>query len=369
LQAIWHRLWLVGVIAILFVVGAFVYLSRVTPIYVSSARLTFNTNELIALHTECDLVQSTRVLLQAGAERSAAPDPITRLKEDLTAQINPSTNSIDISLRCTDPQKCASLLNQILDAYLHARTPTAQPDYARLSNAQQALEDFRRKHPDFTPPDPAKIKQLQSDLAAAQSAAIDAKAQLDATQTLASDPTKLAALIEANRSRGIFAALDPQKNQIDSELTAIEPQLKKQKETMGVQNPTLVATQAKFDELKDRQKKLDAKYADVFRATEEQQLLAAQVKQKELEREIAKLQTAAADSSANAAAFARLQAEVKSAEAAILPSRLDLTAGDVRITLPPTVPTKPIWPPREKILFVALALGLGLGFLLAALRP
>ena len=219
-----------------------------------------------------------------------------------------------------------------------------------------------------------RLDQLQKALTSAQVEAASAKGTAAAADSLVKDPTQLRQVIEANRSSGIFDLLLQQRNQLQAELAALEPQLQKQKETLLPQHPALLQTQKKIDQVKQKLDALAPQYADIYRTFVRRQQLTAEKKVAELSALVEAQGKEAKAHLANLNKHAELQAQLKNVDVALaeVEKKLaDAMKGDagagaaMRVVQPPRTPQKPSSPDARRILFLAGAIGMIVGAALA----
>src|SRR5439155_1588369 len=223
-----------------------------------------------------------------------------------------------------------------------------------------------------------RLDQLAGALTAAQLELTNAAAARDAAQAMLADPQKVAQLIEANRSKGIFAGLDQQKTQVEADLAAAQQLAQRQSQSMSPQHPKVLETQRTITNLKAKLAALEPQYGQVYGAYLEQQRLTAQRKVDELKTLIDEQSKLTKDYAAKSAKLAELEAALKSADAALaeVNGKLrDQAVGNgggssppaLRIVQPAQIPRQPSHPDRVRVLSTALLIGLVAGFFLASI--
>ena len=405
-----RRWWLIAAAIFLAAVVGFVYLLITPAVYTATAVLapdrrlgegggSGNVPPDEFLHAQRELLLSTKVLAGAiasldPAARTGPAASVQALHDALDVRTSVGEQMIIARLDSPDPQAAARVLGAVADAYLRAqgdqRTSTVagwselrtQRDAraAARASVEKALNDFKAQaNVSATDADKAgatRLDQLRGALTAAQLDVTNATAAFDAARDLLADPQKAAQTIEANRSKGIFAGLDQQRNQLQSQLDQLTTLAQRQKLSMSPQHPRVLETQRNIVATKAKLEELNGKYADVYRAYLDEQRLTAQRKADELKRLIDEQTKQSGDYAAKVAKVAELEAALKKADGALAETDQKLRelasgAGGnelpaVRAVQSPVPPKNPSRPDRVRVLSIALAAGLVGGLLLAA---
>ncbi len=358
------RLWRVPVVIILCLIVAGIYLVRTQPIYTATAILRIQNPD----QRQTDAIR---------AQAAHVEDPTGKLNNNLRVEIVPESQLLRISLDGDDPRLTAQLINRVIDAYVNrppVQAPTTTSSDPELKRAATALAEFKPNNP---LPSPEQEKALRDRLAtltaaitSAQIEAAAAKATLDATVTMLADPAKAANLIEASRSKGIFDSLDRETRQIQAELSGATDLLEQQKKTMLAQNPTRLASEKTVAEIQDRLAAQQKRYVEVYRTVLEQQWQTAHRKQEDLQRLADEQREALQATEAKITRLHELQAKLDEAKAAVARARGEPPASDapVQIVKAAEVPTKPAWPDRTRVMWIALACGIVAGLLASLIR-
>jgi protein tyrosine kinase modulator len=414
LTRIARRWWLIAAAVFLAAVGGFVYLMMTPAVYTATAVLapdgrlgevgSRNIPPDEFLRAQRELLLSTNVLgsavasLDASARSGAAASP-QALRNALDVKTSVGEQTIVAQLDSPDPQAAARVLSAVADAYLRAQGEQRTSTVAGLAElrtqrdaraaaraaAQKALDDFKAQaNVSGTDADKAgasRLEQLRAALTAAQLDATNATAAFDAANDLLADPQKAAQTIEANRSKGIFAGLDQQRGQLQSQLDQLNALADRQKQSMSPQHPRVLETQRNIVATKAKLQELGAKYADVYRAYLDEQRLTAQRKVAEVKGLIEEQSKQSGDYATKVAKVAELEAALKKADTALAETDQklrDIAAGSgaaaaeppaVRIVQSPQVPKAPSRPDRVRVLCAALVIGLVAGIALAAAVP
>lgn len=402
------RLWRIPVSILAAIIVALVYLARTPPAYIATAHLTLNAPATTQdatlpvsafLHEEAERATSARVLagaLEVLDDPASSPDPVGWLRQRIRVRASPQTRLLHISADAPEPQRAAQLANAVATSYLaRAGVELAEGDQrltqlrqrrqqllAELQQHQDDLQRFQKENPEFAAGD--AVKQATSELArlaeaiyAARQELTTAQATLEATLPMLEDASKAADLIEANRSRNLFTSLDAEIARLRAELTQAQDLLNRQQAAMLPQNPALLATQKKVQELRQAIEQQQKRCVAIYRTTLEQQAAAAQLKLNDLETQAAHQKELLASVTARSSRYAQLAGALAAAEADLkaLDQRLNdaqLTAGitGAAMTLVDSAqpPARPAWPDRTQVIGVALAAGLLLGLIAAGIR-
>jgi uncharacterized protein involved in exopolysaccharide biosynthesis len=407
-----RRWWVIVVAVFLAVVVAFVYLLTTPATYTATLVLAPDQRLGVGgsgnvppdefLAAQRDLILSPRVIASAitsldASARAGGAASDKSLRDALRVNVSPGEQLEVVHLDSSDPQPAARILDAVGEAYLKARAEgqssaagavaelRSQRDQrvAQRAGAEKALSDFRvAANVSGTDADKtavARLAQLNAALTAAQLELTNANAAAQAAQALLADPQKIQQVVEANRSRGIFAALDQQKNQLESQLSTAQDLLERQRRSMSPTHPRVVETQQTITQVKAKLAGLDVQYADRYRTYLQEQQLTGQNKVDGLKKLIEEQSGQMKDYTAKAAKLAELEADLKRADAALaeVDAKLrDLAAGNasasgaaptMRIVQPPQTPAHPSHPDRRRVLCTALLVGLIAGLFLAAI--
>ena len=404
------RWWVVATAVAIALVAALAFLLLTPPIYTATCilspdRRVGGTNDVAPdefLDAQRALILSKPVLASAiasldGGQRTGPAASEQALQDALHVNLSVGEQLLIVRLDSSDAPSAARTLSALTEAYLKAageRNSTALSTRDQLTRlrderaaqraaAEKALTDFRASAnvsgtDTDQAPAAARLDQLNSALTAAQLELTNANAAVAAAATLLADPQKLHQIIEANRARGIFAGLDQQRNQLQSQLDQAQALHARQKETMYPQHPKVLQTQKQIDQLQAKLGEMDARYADLYRVDLEQQRLAAQRKIDELKPLVEQQSKLAGDYLGKSAHLAGLEAELKRSDAALVEVDNKLrdlaVSGDgaanaptVRIVQPAHAPSRPSSPDRARVLTLALIVGLIGGLVLASI--
>ncbi len=164
-----------------------IYLSRAIPAYSSTAviliqqsvpkifadKLSDSPNSTSYLATQCQLIQSTRILAAAATMPEmagvtmlrGAENPVGLLKRGLTATISKQGDLINVSMESTDPRDAAVIVNAVVQAYIEYQSNThkslaieavrifqkeVDQHEAELKTTEDAMLKLRQQTPELT---------------------------------------------------------------------------------------------------------------------------------------------------------------------------------------------------------------------------
>lgn len=385
------RWWLIAIAIGLSVLVGFIYLTIATSQFTASAVLAMEQSaggDSIGVPPDEYLAAHRKQILGLPA---ATSQPSLRIRADK------GQGTLTLTLDAHSGPVAALRVSEILDAYSKAAAGQNSEVAAgwkdlgaardKLASERAAKEraflEFKEQANvignDADKAAAARLEQLRTALTAAQVEAAGAKASADAADSLLKDPNRLREVVDANRGSGIFAALDQQRNQLQADIAALEPALQKQKETLLPQHPALVATQKKIDQARQKLDSLNEQYAQVYRTYVQRQHLTTQKKAEELSALVAAQEKEATGHLANLAKHAELEAQLKSADAALAEAEKklgDATSSQqgmdaaMRVVQPPRAPERPSSPNARRVMLLASAIGIivGAGLALASAR-
>jgi capsular exopolysaccharide synthesis family protein len=261
LRVIWSRkpwvlLCLIGSVAV-----AWLYLSRQTPIYVSTSRLYVQEYTKLAgdnsalgnasgASTQAELIASTPLLKQVVALPELQSlkiikgmiNPIAFIQ--LSLAVVPDRDFINISFESPDAVEAAQIVNSIADTYisftdkqhhnnaadvLKILQKEKDKREAELDTRRKATLEFKRSHGILSFQDEKgnivlqRLSRLSELLTTAQLETMDAKSNLDMVEDLQNSPLQLLALARSDQPRAMELNLDRLENsheQFDARLLA-----------------------------------------------------------------------------------------------------------------------------------------------------
>lgn len=413
-----HR-WIILSTVIGFLFIAMIYLFKTVPIYTSSSRLYVEQNgpRIISdyegvmtksknyLYTQGELIRSTPIVASVAENPElkqfktfANTDNIVGcIKGNLNVDIGKRDDIITVSFNCPYPAEASQIVNEIVNSYVEYHTSHKRSTVfevlkilqkekvkrdAELSEKFAQMLDFTRKngvvsfekeggHVIFQ-----KLTKLSEALTDAQLAAINAKADYEATKSMINEPAKIKQFAAAS-STGVHVVVNDIESQLRSELKETEVQLRNARFYCTEDHPSIKAIKIKIDNIKQQLNEHAKEFADAYLEVNRLKLETARQREAELQGSYDAQCKASQDLGIQAAEYSILQSELKRTErlCEILDNRikeLNVTedTGALNITLleiarPALVPSKP---QKAKIMMMALIMGLMFGCGLALVR-
>jgi len=127
------------------------------------------------------------------------------------------------------------------------------------------------------------LERYQSALDQARLARIEAKSFYEATQTIANDPSGLRQLVEAQRAKGIYLAATSEAASLRAELNRLDRKRNDCLQLLKPDAPAIAALEAEMERVKQQISALDREFAASTLAVAQEQYLAAQQREKELQ--------------------------------------------------------------------------------------
>ena len=398
------RWWLVAICIALGIVAGFVYFALTPKTYtarcVIAAEIERGTvaGDVVPddfLFQQRDLIQSVPVRAAAATAMIQSDD---RVRDATNVSVSKGEGVITIAYSAAAADEAARGANAVAEAYLRTRARqqtsatsglsdlTRQRDQLSADRAtrESSLREFRQKAgaagSEAERAAAARLEQLQQAVTAAERENATATAALDAGKQAVADPQKLAAVIEANRGKGVFDRLEAQRGPIETEIAQLTAQLEKQRKTMLPEHPVVIATQRKLEQAKTRLADLDKQYATVYTAHLEQQQTTAQKRVDEVKQLLAAQSGQAKDLVARGEKIAEIEAAMKKIDVAIaeidkkirdvtLSTGAAAAAPTVKIIAPAQAPSRAAHPDRDRTIAGGAIIGLVAGLCFAAIIP
>ena len=416
--ALRHR-WTILLTTVGFLLAAFVYLLKATPFYESESRLyveqsgprIINEYEGVTarsgnyLYTQGELLKSTVVLGPVVDDPGIArlrtfadvDNLIAFLRGNLNVVVGRKDDVITVSLESPYPAEAAQIVNELVHSYItyHAerkRDTTSEVLKILQSeklNRDKYLSDKFEEMITFTEDNGIvslddrggnivfdSLRTLSSELSQAEMAALTAKADFDAVQSMAGDPTKIKQFAAA--SAGQSARVPERETQLRAELRQAETELNDARYHCTEEHPAVQAIKAKIDRLNQELEKEAKEFADAYVEVMRLRWITAKQREDEMLASFEAQHKEAKGFGVLAARYSLLQSELARAEriCEIVDNRikeLNVTAQDVEalrinileVARPADSPSRP---QKARIMAMALALGLIFGGGLAFVR-
>ncbi len=413
--------WVVLSTTILFLVTAFFYLLRATPIYSSTARVYveqsgpkiiseyegFMTQSKNYLHTQSELIRSTPIVAEVVKDDEIRrlktfrniDNPVGYIKKNLEVTVGKRDDIIAASFESPYSAEAARIVNAVVDSYVeyHSKRKRStvsevvrllQKEKIRrdeeLSKQLEKMVDFARAsgvafsnntegHVAFQ-----RLAKLSEALTEAQLDAIDAKVDYEAALGMSNDPAKIRQFATAKNPRtSLQMAPTSEEVRLRSELADFEIELRNARRFCTDTHPSIKATQARIDHIREKLSEYEKKFVESYIEAMRQRWVAAELRKKQLLASFQSQEQEAQNVGVKAAEYSVLKSELNRSEriCEILDNRikeLNVTedTGALNISIleaarPEEFPSKPH---KAKVMAMALTLGLMFGFVVGLFR-
>jgi len=421
----WRGRWLILIAVAVVLMAGFIYISKATPIYISTSRIYVEqsgpkiisemeegvmTRSKNYLYTQTELVKSTPILAaifnDPVVERmktfTNVDNKIAYLKKKLQAEVGKKDDIISVSLESPWPAEAAQVVNEIVDSYVtyHAtrkRSTSAEvlkilqgekvKRDKELAEKRKALLDFKLANESLALESSKgniiieRLARLSDALTQAQFDTIDAKTNYETTKAMLADQEKMEQFINVQRAKGTFAAFSNQEMRLRTEIDTLEKQLNDLMLTLTDKATAVKALQDKIVTKKTRltelEKDLQNQFMQLQLDTTYQQYLAAQEKEQQIREFFEQERAQAIDLNTQLAKYEMLVSDFEQTKKLvdILDDRVkeiniteDVGALNISILEVARVADKPSKPQKARVMAIAMVLGLMLGGGLALLR-
>jgi capsular exopolysaccharide synthesis family protein len=404
----------------LFLITAFVYILKATPIYTSTSRLyveqkgprvigdfeelmTYSKNYL---YTQAELLKSTPIVGEVVDDPQIRRfktfngiDNLTAyLKRNLVISVGKKDDIISVAFDSPYPQETASIVNAIVESYvkyhsIHKQTTVLkvldilQKEKVKrekdLSDKYEEMVQFTRENGVVSFDNKGgnvifqKLMTLSEALTEAQLMTINAQADYEVVKAIADEPAKVKQFVTARQPQVSGGLVNDTETQLESELRNTEAELKNVGYHVTEDHPAVKALHSKIDYIKNRLAEETKNFADTYIEVMRQRWQMAKQKQQNMLAAFQSQQEAARDLGVKAAEYTMLQSELARAEriCEILDGRIKelnvtedtgaLNISILEVARPAESPSKP---QKAKIMAMALVLGLMFGGGLALVR-
>jgi capsular exopolysaccharide synthesis family protein len=405
---------------ILFLVAAFIYILKATPIYTSTSRLYVEQSgpkiigdfEGIMTHTSNYLYTQAELLKSTPIVGEVADDPqirgfrtfneidnlIAYLKKKLVIKVGKKDDIISVAFDSPYPQEAAGVVNAAVDSYVKYHSIRKQTTVSKvvdilqkekvkrdkeLSDKYEEMVQFTRENGVVSFDNKGgnvvfqKLITLSEALTESQLTTINAQADYEVVKAIADDPAKVKQFVAACQPQVSGVLVNNVETQLESELRNAEVELKNISYYVTEDHPAVKALHVKIDHIKNRLTEEMKNFADAYTEVMRQRWQTAEQKQQTLLTAFQAQREAAQDLGVKAAEYTMLQSELERAEriCEILDGRIkelnvteDTGALNISILEVARPAEKPSKPQKAKIMAMALVLGLMFGGGLALVR-
>jgi len=421
IQIIWRSRWIVLLTTVVALGAAFVYLSKTTPIYTSTSRIYVEqsgpkiiteveegvmTQSSNYLYTQAELLTSTPIIadavktLQIQQMKTFARigNPVGYLKRSLHATVGRKDDIINVSFDSAYPAETAQIVNAVVDSYTaynaNRKRSTSAEVLKILQNEKdkrskellekmKAMTDFKKENVSLAFESPEgnvilqRLERLSTVLTEAQLATIESKSIYESTKKMVSEPAKLKQFIEARRAESIYISTGSERAALKSKLDELQLHSVGPLRHLTSGHPDAEALESQIAHIKAQIADLDAEFAQAQLGVAEQQYLASKEKEDEIAKFYEEQRRQALDLNEQLAQYTMLQSDWEQTKKLcdILNDRIkelnvteDIGALNITILEVARPASTPSWPQKERIMGIALVLGLMLGGGLAFLR-
>jgi capsular exopolysaccharide synthesis family protein len=420
IQMVWRRRWTILVITILFLVVAFLYLIKATPIYTSSSRIYVEQNgpkimneydgvmakSMNYLYTQGELIKSTPIIAEVVNDPKIkqfktfdnVDNMASYVKNELLVNIGRKDDIITVSFDSPYPVEAAEIVNSIVQSYIdyhsiHKRSTVSEvlkilqkekiKRDKELSKKFKELLKFTRENSLVSLENRGghvvleRLTRLSTALTEAQLNALNAKADYEATKSMQNEPAKIKQFASASSSAGVRVFVSDTESQLQAELRAAEIELKNARYHCTEEHPSVQAIHAKINRIKQELDKQVREFADSYIEVMRLRWVAASERENELQESVDSQYQTARDLGIKTAEYSVIQSELDRTKrlCEILDNRIKelnvtedtgaLNISILEVARPADHPSKP---ERAKCMAMGLILGLTFGGAFAVLR-
>jgi capsular exopolysaccharide synthesis family protein len=401
------------VIAIL---GGVIYIRTATPMYTGTARLYLDYAGVRITHpfdstsapktdkylnTQAGLIRSKPILSQAVESLSRqrlrtlsnVEMPTAHLQQNIAVNVGVKDEIISISFRSPYPDEAAAIVNGIVHAYMTSRSEHGQKNFAQLlaflqDNMDRARRELDQKQKEVTDYQkngmPLSLGSgqggailqryvgLQAEYTQAQIRRMQAETLREAIRVLADDPVALRQYVRSSGNLGLSASTDPERTPLESRVVDLALQKEGISETFTSDHPVVAGLISEMAWIESRLGGLDDRFVKALRtaverqyadANEYEQRLVALCRQEGqrvvmVNAEVEQYDRLRSEVDALRAHYQGLDEEVRELGKVMGEDVDQLRMEILESASPPETPSEP---QKDRVLAVALVLGLLLG--------
>jgi len=420
LQIMLRHRWTILITTALFLLLAFLYILRATPIYTSTSRVYIEqagprimneyegvmTRSSNYLYTQGELMRSTPIVgkvlddedIRAFRTFSGMDNATAYIKSKMNVDIGRKDDIVAVSFESPYPVEASEVVNAIVQSYIDYHSSSKQTTATTVLNIlnqekverDKELEDTVAELMQFTRENGIvsidnrggnivfdRLTKLSSALTEAQLMALNAQADYEAAKSMADEPKKVKQFASASSTAGVRVFVNDTETQLQAELRAAEMELRNARYHCTEDHPAVQAIHSKIERI---QKDIDEQamdFADSYIEVMQLRSVAAKEREKELQASYDIQYEASRDLGIKATEFAVLQSKMQRIErfCEILDNRIkelnvteDVGALNISVLEAARPADSPSKPEKTKYMATALVLGLMLGGGLAVLR-
>ena len=406
LAMIWRRRGILFAVVGICVLGALIKYWTTPAIYRSEARLFVQTSGLKAgvdgsrsnsqgnLHAQAELIKSNKVIAMVlGVKeiqnlKTFEDSLYTTFKRNLQATVGKDDDIITVSFDSPYKGEAKWILEEVIKAYAGFHTKENQARFAELTKwrektraelekKQQELVVYKRANGALSLGGETgnivvqKLGRLEQALTDAHVETVNAKSALDSVKGMLGEPEKLKRLVESMRaSSGGGGVGSIEEQSLRSQLFAMENQLMDLRKRYLPEHPAVRAAEQTSASLRARIGEVDRSMAEAHLMRLEQDFTKATNRETEFQRAYDEQKKSVMELSHKMAHAETLDSEVKRLAASVDKAdqqMIEATAAEnvgvpnIQVFDEPNLPSSPIKPVRNVLLFQGLILGLLLG--------
>ena len=422
IETLWMRRWTVVLTVLVCMAAAIAYLTYATRIYTSRASLLveenapkvlgdqqgFQSRSDNYLHTQAAVIRSLPIV-QAALDKvnyrqmktfaKVEGDPVVWLwrHSDFQVDVGKKDDIISVSMDSPYPQEAAAFVNAVVEAYVNLQSEQKrvtggemtkilakqkQDLQAELDTRIQQMLKFKREngalsfHDDKGNIIVERLVTLSGLLTAAESNTLDLRTQYEAAEAVLKDPAAITAFVQSEQMKQKDWG-DKEYDQIRDQLQQYTVALNGTSHVLGDGSRSIKVLESDVNVLRARKAEKERAMADAYVRDLGRQLAAAREKEQQLRDAFDVQQKKAMELNAQAAEYARLEAELDHVQKQydVVDGRMkevsansqDAGALNVRLLEPARAEERPSKPKKSVVLAIALLagslLGTGLGLL------
>ena len=319
------------------------------------------------------------------------------LKKELEVKVGKKDDIISVSFDSPWPDEAELIVYEVVESYRRYQSTTKQTTAGgvlkilekarkkadgKWNESYEKLILSQKKHPVLSLKDDRGsflvrgLSTLHEELAAAQSAAIVAKATYEAAEQMQGDPERLRQLVESQFGRVGTTPFNQEKVQLHRDASQLQLELADLQRQVTSDHPAVESLESKIARIKGELEALDRTTGEAYLELARQQWLVARERETELDQRYRTQLVEAQELGAKATELAKLESEVSKTEKMldILDDRIkevDVTEKadvlNINILEYAEVEDEPSKPEKARIMGAALVAGLILGAGLALL--
>lgn len=420
LQIALHHRWTIFLTTISFLIVAFIYILKATPLYTSASRLYVEqsgpkvisdfegimTRSKNYLYTQAEMLKSTPIVGEVAEDSyikrfrtfNKVDNVAAYLKKNLNIEVGRKDDIITVMFDSPYPHEAAGVVNSVVDSYIKYHSVRKQTTVSKvldilqkekvkrdqeLSEKYAEMVDFTRENGVVSFDDQGgniifqRLMKLSDALTESQLMTINTRADYEVVKAIADDPVQVKQFAAASPTVAVRVLVNDTATQMESELRAAEIELESVKPYVTEDHPAFKALEMKVEHIKSEIEKEVREYSDAYIEIMRQRWQTAEQKEETLLASFQIQRQMAQNLGVKAAEYSMLESGLKRAEriCEILDDRIKelnvaedtgaLNISILEVAHPAESPSKP---QKARVMAIALMLGLMFGSGLALIR-